>query len=54
MDSYVEARVIQPSKIEVQYYDLQMLLIDANSLSFLSIQEGVVDFINKQIGFLML
>jgi hypothetical protein len=31
-----------------------MLLLDANILWFLTVQEGVVDLINKQISFLML
>ena len=54
MDSNVEVRVIQPSNIEVQQYDLQMLLLDSGILWFLTVQEGVVDLINKQISFLML
>ena len=54
MDSYVEVRAIQPSDIEVQKYNLQMLLINANILWFLTVQEGVVDLINKQVGFLTL
>ena len=54
MNSNVEVRVIQPSNIEVQQYDLQMLLLDTGILLFLKVQEGVVDLINKQIGFLML
>ena len=54
MDSYVKVRVIQPSNIEVQQYDLQMLLLDAGVLLSLTVQEGVVDLINKQFGFLML
>ena len=54
MGSYGEVRVIQPSDIEVQKYTLQMLLINANILWFLTVQEGVVDLINKQVGFLTL
>ena len=54
MNSNVEVRVIQPSNIEVQQYDLQMLLLNAGILLFLTVQEGVIDLINKQIGFLML
>jgi hypothetical protein len=54
MNSYVEVRVIQPSNIEVQQHDLQMLLLDTGIHWFLTVQEGVVHFINKQIGFLML
>ena len=54
MDSNVEVWVIKQSNIEVQQYDLQMLLLYAGVLWFLTVQEGVVDFIDKQIGFLML
>ena len=54
MNSNVEVRVIQPSNIEVQRYDLQMLLLDAGAIWLLTVQEAVVDIINKQIGFLML
>ena len=54
MNSNVEVRVIQPSNIEVQQYDLQVLLLDAGVLSSLMVKEGVVDFIYKQVGFLML
>jgi hypothetical protein len=31
-----------------------MLFLDASVLWFLTVKEGVVDLINKQIGFLML
>ena len=54
MDSNAKFGVIHPSDIEVQQYDLQMLLLDTGVLWFLTVQEGVVDLINKQIGFLML
>ena len=54
MNSYIQVRVIQPSNIEVQQHDLQMLLLDAGILWFLTVQEGVVYLINKQIGFVML
>ena len=54
MDSYVEVWVIQPSNIDVQQYDLQMLLLDTSVLLFPLVQECVVHLINKQIGFLML
>ena len=54
MDSNVQVWVIQPSHIKVQQHDLQMLFLDASVLWFLTVQEDVVDLINKQIGFLML
>ena len=54
MDCYVEVWVIKPSNIEVQRYDLQMLLLDAGAIWLLTVQEAVVDIINKQNGFLML
>ena len=53
MDSNVKVRVIQPSDIKVQQYDLQVLLLDASILLSLMAYEGVVDFVDKKIGFLM-
>ena len=54
MDSNVEVWVIQPSHVKGQQYDLQVLLLNAGILSSLTVQEGVVDFIYKQVGFPML
>ena len=54
VNSDVEFWAIQPCDIKVQQHDLQMLLFDINILRFLTVQEGVVDLINKQISFLML
>ena len=39
MENNVKVRVIPPSSIQIQQYDLQMLLLDGTILWFLTVQE---------------